>query len=857
MTRYSVRAAGVVAIFALGTASFVALPAAAAPLKVGAAMTETPPAVTPDEATSDESTQDYDVEKRGSKVDVTNTEDAPSSLEVAGTIIQVAQEVEGDATTFLLLESGVAVPLDIDLPKGVASGSQFTGTLSLTEEVTDDLDVAVTQTSPIDTDSALGELVTDAAVDTETELPIEEGTFSPAPMTSALGGGSSREINVAVVVPSSGTSSPIPSTSYLTTMVQTAESYWVRESKGVISEFTIPAAISGGYPLFTSSYNCDSATKAVNMWTSAWSRYKSTVYSTAESIYSFVIVVPKGSCQNRAGFIGLGNVGYGFGTTGQANPGPQAYSSVLIDARSTAEEAGGVLIHELGHNFGLGHSDWFACTSSSYIDYKYTSGNSCKTFDYYDFYDPMGFEVDDPGVLSAPNKIKLGILANGGVDGYVAVPSLPSGTSSSTSTVTIAPISDTTGVRAIRVKDPIYGKYYYVEYRSGTGDDAGAYYKTVGKLKLSNASDQWSHGVGVRVLKNYGGGGYGDDTLELSSIPAGASPNSRDLAMDALDGFTSYGGGIQVDVVSIDPGVEAEIQITLRHSDVMVPKLSGPQLSGTVAVGSPLTFVGLKNWQIPGSTQSYKWTRNGYSICGQSSSATSYTPRAFEAGSTIEVTTTAKKKYVTTGVSTATATLPGGGETSIPRPTVSYSSSPRQQLGGTARTATVTIDGDLDGTLSVIDCNTSVQDGIPLTAGSPTTTFTLPNTIDVGYRSLSIAFVPNPGSDTVGSVSARKTIRVYKGYVKPVISPSAVTGTKGAPITLHVAMPLTGDKYPGGKVSLYLNGTKKSTKTLSSTGETDFTYNPGGPGTKKFVVKFAGSGRFSASTSLTTYIVIS
>jgi hypothetical protein len=270
MALFWLRSAGIAAIIALGATSIVGAPATAGPLpgsgSIAATSTaNTPPVASDDSSSPDESSQDYDVETHGSRVDVTNTEEAPSSLEVSGTIFEVAQEVAGDPTVFLTLDSGVAVPLDIDLPDGVGTGSTFDGTLSLTEDVTDDLDVTVSEAAPIAAESALGEQLTDAAIETETELPVEEGTFSE-PIETMAPGGSAREINVAFVRPANSYSGATLAQSHFVNMVETAEAYWVRESAGEITSFDMPLAT---VPTIQSSYNCTSSTAAVNMWTTA------------------------------------------------------------------------------------------------------------------------------------------------------------------------------------------------------------------------------------------------------------------------------------------------------------------------------------------------------------------------------------------------------------------------------------------------------------------------------------------------------------------------------------------------------------------------------------------------------------
>jgi hypothetical protein len=849
-----VRGISIAAIAALGLAGLSATPAVASAPRAASVASDAPVGdVTPSSPSDDVSTQDYAVTKRGSKLTVSNKESTESSLAVRGTIFEIAAEIPGAPTTFLMLDSGTSVPLDIDLPDGISSGATFAGTLSLTPEVTDDLGVQVSEAAPIASSSDIGELVTDAAVDTETELPVEQGSFTAAPKTSALGG-TSREINVAFVRPASGYSTATISDAHLTTMVTTAEDYWVRESAGVISGFTIPAADSnangtGHFPIIQSAYNCTSSTAAVNMWTTAWTNYKANVYSTAASPFSFVVVVPHGACENRAGFIGLGNVGNGFGVTGEARNSPsaplQAYSSTLIDARSLAADTGGVLIHELGHNFGLGHSDLFGCTSSSYIDYKYSSGKSCATYDYYDLFDPMGFEVSKPGVLSAANKFKLGVLDED-VD-YTPISAGLTGYENPVD-VTLSPISDDTGMRAVIITDPLYGKTFFVEYRSGTGADANAAYKTEPDLQSNSTGDTWSLGTGVRVLKDYSDGDFGDDVLELASMPDGNDPDSRALAMPVHDGFSPYGGRFDVDVVS-ETATEAVVRITLHSSHLLTPKLSGPQLSGTATVGSTITFGGLKNWQTPALTVSKTWLRGGQSICG--ATGNTYTLRSYDDALPITVKTTAKRTGLpTTSYSTPAKLISGTATTASPKPSLTLTRNARQSYGSSMPvSAIVTIDGALagSGTLTMIHCSDAVVEGVAIDPDG-TTTIPLPNSLAIGTISMRAIFVPTPGSAALGSISAYKKITVIKGTVKPTLTVSTTSAPKHTPVTLTATMPMIGDTYPGGKVRFYVNGTYVGYDYLSA-GTASIDWASGKAGKKSVTAKFYGTSILKPATS--------
>ena len=105
-----------------------------------------------------------------------------------------------------------------------------------------------------------------------------------------------------------------------------------------------------------------------------------------------------------------------------------------------------------------------------------TPGTSGSSLEYYGIYDVMGFALPSQynmlTALSTPYRVFQGIT----VAGEVQTVDLGNGLSSVHVTATIKPRSDTTGLRSVRVEDPDTGEDLYLDYRSGTGQDAGAAY---------------------------------------------------------------------------------------------------------------------------------------------------------------------------------------------------------------------------------------------------------------------------------------------------------------------------------------------------------------------------------------------
>lgn len=113
------------------------------------------------------------------------------------------------------------------------------------------------------------------------------------------------------------------------------------------------------------------------------------------------------------------------------------------------------IVHEFGHNFGLGHSSIEQCDGV-------VEGGSCRTVPYGDYYDVMGVSWSQTGTLNAAQAALLGVLP--------AAQQQELSVQGSATTATLSPLSGRSGTRALRLIDAD-GVDYWLEYRTATGQD--------------------------------------------------------------------------------------------------------------------------------------------------------------------------------------------------------------------------------------------------------------------------------------------------------------------------------------------------------------------------------------------------
>jgi Metallo-peptidase family M12B Reprolysin-like len=346
--------------------------------------------------------------------------------------------------------------------------------------------------------------------DEVSDAPAAEGGIEPArevlaaevvapaeqPPVAPAGPPHTNEVTVALVAPPGTTATSTTVAEVKAVVAGAVADYWERESYGAITIGV--AATDADNDWYESTVECED-------YAALWSETADRVgFVPGAGRHLLLYLPPTGDvpfCE------------YGLGTIGNA---PSTGGAAYVRDLTTS-----VIAHELGHNFGLGHSSLMQCDRA--IE---GVAVECGVFPYYDLYEVMGFSEDVVGSLSALHGRLLGVLPDEHVHLVEAT--------DATRDYVLSPISSRTGYAGIRLDVGGFG--YWLEYRTAIGQDAWL------------ADDPTLEtGVQLRVEEDF----EGDTSLLLDGTPS-AAPWDTDLQtqLPPRQSFWLAGGAFQVTVKS-------------------------------------------------------------------------------------------------------------------------------------------------------------------------------------------------------------------------------------------------------------------------------------------------------------------
>ena len=175
--------------------------------------------------------------------------DAPQ-VEASGTlqIVEAETEAHDDAvttahvdehSTFLLTDSGERFQITGELPEEAVSGSTFEGTLALSDNVRDELEVtpeveAAASDAPLEESDPASQELLAAATSEQVAMPVAAATITPA-AAAKVAAPTTHELYIAVVQPKGSSVSQKSFTdSKVRSLVSKVSKYWTAQSGGLV-----------------------------------------------------------------------------------------------------------------------------------------------------------------------------------------------------------------------------------------------------------------------------------------------------------------------------------------------------------------------------------------------------------------------------------------------------------------------------------------------------------------------------------------------------------------------------------------------------------------------------------------------
>lgn len=555
----------------------------------------------------------------------------PTTLAIEGKLRVVVIDGLGpgghdDLLHTVVTDDGAEIPVDLD--DDAPANGRFRGEVVVAGKIASALrskDLLPKAGTTIDEDTRAGRVATAAAEAAPKPLTVASSTIAPA-VDVALAPSAHRAYVAKLV---DAESSVDGSDDEIEANINAMLDYWETESGGLIADFGVvrfvnpnqPGAVSDAVTDFSSTFDVSPAGSCGmrdpdDVWAEAAGLFPGVNFTAAGN---HLIILVGEECVVEGGPTGMADVGSSINDGG--------ISSINYDPK-IFETTG---VHEIGHNFGLYHANLDGC--------------DCE---YFDLYSPMGFSaatMDDvvfgPPALGTLYRSQLGLTA----PGEVATVAVASG--NLTQSVALAPRAAASGQRGLLVKDPTTGVTYSIDWRSGTGRDAEAFYDS----GYAYLEPDPLYPAGIVVERQDGPG-----ATYLISHRAGG----RDQGAFRVGETFAPSSGLRVTVGSIGA---ATATVTVQLTPPALPpappaaaktfSANAPKITGTARVGKTLK-VTVGSWS-PRPSYRFQWYANGKKIT-KNGTKSSFKLTSKQKGKRITVRVTGSKPGYVTATKASKAT---------------------------------------------------------------------------------------------------------------------------------------------------------------------------------------------------------